>query len=44
MLDAKTGTMGPVIRTNADFRIEMCLPTASGCHFQEAETSVCRRF
>ena len=26
------------------FEIEIVLPTASGCHFQRAETSVCRRF
>jgi hypothetical protein len=32
----------PVLPTNVDFQIEFV--PADGCHFQEAETSVRRRF
>jgi hypothetical protein len=34
----------PVILTKLYFRLKSCLPTASGCHFQEAAISERRRF
>jgi hypothetical protein len=38
-------SIAPAIRTSVDFQLEKTrLPTALGCHFQEAETSVRRRF
>jgi hypothetical protein len=45
MLVAKTGTAATGdTRQRLIFRLKSRLPTASGCHFQEAETSERRRF
>jgi hypothetical protein len=43
MLEAKTGADATGETKTFDFQ-ESRLPTASGCHFQEAETSERRRF
>jgi hypothetical protein len=34
----------PVIRANVDFQVEFVPADGISCHFQEAETSVRRRF
>jgi hypothetical protein len=38
-------SIAPAIRTSVDFQLEkLCLPTALGCHFPQAATSVRCRF
>jgi hypothetical protein len=38
-------SIAPAIRTSVDFQLQKkCLPTALGCHFPQAATSVRRRF
>jgi hypothetical protein len=39
-----TGADGAGVGTKSISRLKSCLPTASGCHQEEAETSVRRRF